>query len=267
MRRFAGAVLTIGMLLSAGPAAMGQLDTTRRSTDQLQSFKAAGMSYSKAAKLFAKRDYEDARHWARESVAKFPDYSDAHLLHAKSAYMIKDYEDALQAIGKAEETYDEYKALGASLASARQESLYRQRRMTQDSLDEMQGALPRATTDAQRSAISVRISELQRQLQDIDRQIQEPTAVTALTTGGLPAEYPFVHGNILLRLNRLEEAESQYKRALEIQPKYPEAINNLASLYYGAGRGQLALVVINDAEAHGVAVNPELKKAVLEAVK
>jgi tetratricopeptide (TPR) repeat protein len=264
MRRFAGVGLAIGMLCSAGPAAMAQLDASRQGTDQLHTFRAAKLSYDKAAKLFAKRDFEDARHWARESVGKFPEYSDAHLLLAKSAYMIKDYEDALQAIGKAEGTFDAYMALGASLTGARQESFYRQRRMINDSINEMQAALQRAASQQERDAISARLGDLNRQLQDIDRQIQEPAAATR---PGLPAEYPFVHGNILLRMNRLAEAEAQYKKALEVQPKYPEAINNLASLYYSAGRGELALVVITDAEAHGVTVNPELKKAVLDALE
>jgi tetratricopeptide (TPR) repeat protein len=261
--RLTTAGLALGMLW-CGTAANAQADVTRQHTDQVQTFKAAKMHYDKAAKLFSKRDYEGARHWARESVAKFPNYSDAHLLAAKSAYMIKDYEDAIQAIARAEETFDAYVALGDSLAGERQEALYRQRRIANDSLNEMQAALPRATTDRERFSISSRIDQLNQQLRDIDREIQEPST---LDRPGLPAEYPFVHGNIFLRMNRLAEAETQYKRALEIQPKYPEAINNLASLYYSAGRGQLALVVINDAEAHGVTVNPELKKAVLEAVK
>jgi tetratricopeptide (TPR) repeat protein len=254
----------VGILLCAVPAAMSQVEATRRSTDQVQNFKAAKLNLDKAAKKFSQKDWEGARHWARESVGKFSNYSEAYLLHAKAAYMMKDYEDALAAIGKAESTFDAYMALGDSLVSARQESLYRQRQMINDSIGEMQTALQRAASQQERDAIAARISELSRQLQDIDREVSDPAK---LARPGMPAEYPFVHGNILLRMNRLAEAEPQYKRALEIQPKYPEAINNLASLYYSAGRGPLALLVLNDAEAHGVTVNPELKKAVMEAVK
>ena len=74
-----------------------------------------------------------------------------------------------------------------------------------------------------------------------------------------------MHGNILLRMGRLDDAEGQYRKAIAARPDYGEAANNLASLYYQAGKMDNALQVLEEAEQRGLPINAELKKAVLEA--
>lgn len=48
-------------------------------------------------------------------------------------------------------------------------------------------------------------------------------------------------GNVMVSVQRLAEAEQQYKRALQIYPKYREAIFNLSQVYYFTGRVEQAI--------------------------
>jgi tetratricopeptide (TPR) repeat protein len=52
----------------------------------------------------------------------------------------------------------------------------------------------------------------------------------------------FGHG--LKEAHRLEEAQREFERALELQPEYPDALNNLATIYNTIGRRSDALSLL-----------------------
>ena len=82
----------------------------------------------------------------------------------------------------------------------------------------------------------------------------------------MPADYHFFHGNILLRLNRLDGAAARYREALKIEPDHADACNNLASLYLSARHPKVAMDILEQAEANGASVHAELKKVVAAAL-
>jgi tetratricopeptide (TPR) repeat protein len=114
-------------------------------------------------------------------------------------------------------------------------------------------------TPTQRQQIQSWIDTLQREMDEIDREQVEGVAPEL---AALPAEYSFVHGNILLRSNRLVDAEPQYLRAIEARPDYGEAFNNLASLYYQAGALGKAREVLQEARNRDLPINLDLERAV-----
>ncbi|HSN68674.1 MAG TPA: tetratricopeptide repeat protein, partial [Thermoanaerobaculia bacterium] len=95
----------------------------------------------------------------------------------------------------------------------------------------------------------------------IERELSE---LGPLDPAVIPAPMYFIHGNILLRLGKPKLAVDQYQEALRIDPKYGDAANNLASLYYDAKLYQRAREVIDRIESNGGAVTPALKAAVME---
>jgi len=75
----------------------------------------------------------------------------------------------------------------------------------------------------------------------------------------------YIHGNILFKLQKFEQARDQYLEAIKTDPRHPGAYNNLINMCYMAKSYEAALKFLNQAEANGVQLNPKLKEAVLKA--
>lgn len=189
-------------------------------------------------------------------VATTPEMSDAQLLLAKSRYAQGRFAAALTSIEKAKASFDATATLMARVRAARKAQLATEREKhltTIRSLESAGGAAPKPEAiDTAREAVRLLDAE-EKALDDAD----------FLT---MPAEYPFFRGNVLLRMGRNGEAVEEYRAALAIDPTYRPAANNLASVYFEAKRYEQAREVIEQIEARGATVNPELKRRVLEAI-
>ena len=216
--------------------------------------------YDKAVRAFSRKDYVSARRELDAAIDAMPQYSYAHLLMAKCWYMAKEYEQALPAIERAESAWHEFAGIVADSKADQVDARLRKRRDLQDQIAALQDDLRRAATPQIAQQIQTYIDQLQHQISDIDTErVSEALPAEAQ---GLPAEYSFVHGNTLLRLGRLIDAEPQYQRAIEANPHYGEAFNNLASLYYQAGRYEEARKVLQEARGRDLPISLELEKAV-----
>ena len=160
-------------------------------------------------------------------------------------------------------TFDRSNALYFAMQGDRFRELQRLRDEQDVRLQGLRDALARAATDQERATIQNQISQVEQNKDEIQRQLYEPPADVV----GMPSDYHFFHGNILLRLNRLDDAAAQYREALRIKPTHADASNNLASLYLSAGHAQVAKEILDQAEANGVTVNADLKQAVLNALR
>lgn len=76
----------------------------------------------------------------------------------------------------------------------------------------------------------------------------------------IPAAYFYSHGNILYKLKKYKEALSQYLEVVSRDPKHGSAYNNLANLFYMAGKKEVASLCLAHAEASGFKVDPRFKK-------
>ncbi|MDQ1348327.1 MAG: hypothetical protein QG573_1701 [Acidobacteriota bacterium] len=255
MRSLTWAWVVFGVVI--GGSAFGQ--GLGPGADLTRQYREALPHYNKAVKAFSRNDHEAARRELDKAISAMPQYSYAHLLMAKSWYLSKRYDEALPAIERAETAWREFAGIAADAKSQQGDAQIRQRRNLQDQINTLQADFRQAATQEQRDQIQNYITTLQRQIDDIDRD-QASRAPTALAA--LPAEYSFVHGNILLRRNQLSDAEPQYLRAIEANPKYGEAFNNLASLYFQAGRLEEARSVLQQARSRGLQINLELERAV-----
>jgi tetratricopeptide (TPR) repeat protein len=256
----ATAAAAVSLLASITSA---QIEPKRSSESGAQALKAARASYEKARKHFEKRDLEKTVNELEASLKRAPEFSEAHFLYAKVEYLQKRFPEALERMTRAESSFeagrDAY--LAAQTDQRREVERLRDRQAT--IIVELRSQLATATTEEQRRAIQEAVDEAERGKTEYDRLLAEPPAPLA----GIPADYHFFHGNILLRLNRLDEAVSRYRQALEANPAHADASNNLASILLGASRPKAALEVLEKAEAAGATVNPELKQAVLAAAR
>jgi len=67
-------------------------------------------------------------------------------------------------------------------------------------------------------------------------------------------------GEAYLRQGRLDQAISEWKRVLEINPKEAKAHHDLAVAYYGKKEFRLALKHLDEAQALGFKVHPQLEE-------
>jgi tetratricopeptide (TPR) repeat protein len=77
-----------------------------------------------------------------------------------------------------------------------------------------------------------------------------------------PAEVLLSLGSALFRNGDRDAAEMQWKAAVEVNPRFGEAHNNLAALFAQTGRFAEAGAEISAAEKAGFRVNPQLKEDV-----
>jgi tetratricopeptide (TPR) repeat protein len=80
-----------------------------------------------------------------------------------------------------------------------------------------------------------------------------------------PAEFYSLHGNLLFKLKRVNEAEEQYLKALAIAPSHERCLNNLINIYFITGRIGQARDWLEKADQLKVKINAGLAQAVRRA--
>jgi tetratricopeptide (TPR) repeat protein len=108
-------------------------------------------------------------------------------------------------------------------------------------------------------------------IDQIRAQIQQLESRKGRRAGATPPPIPaglsMAIGSAHFRLNDIPNAEKEYKAALEVNPNFGEAHNNLAVVYLITGRAAEADTEVKAAEKAGFQVNPKLKKDIAGAKK
>ena len=123
-------------------------------------------------------------------------------------------------------------------------------RRREDEIHELQTVLnqsTRGTPAPARLQMEQRLQDLQDQKRSIGVSFRPP------------AEVLLALGSAYFRNGEAEAAEANWKAALEVNPKYGDAHNNLAVIYMQAGRLTEAEAELKLAEKNGFRVNPQLK--------
>jgi pentatricopeptide repeat protein len=95
----------------------------------------------------------------------------------------------------------------------------------------------------------------------LDHRLSRPVA----TEEKVPADYHYIHGNILFKLKEFQQAHDQYLQAVTVDPKHKDAYNNLINIYLMSKQYQKGLDYLKLAEENDVKVNEKLKEALLKA--
>lgn len=214
-----------------------------------QQFTRAKRMFEKGKVFFLKKNYKKSEPALLKCLEYFPQYSQADYFLAQIYYNKQEYVNALKHMDSAKENYGVMANLLVAAQNKYLQELREERRVRQEQLPEIT-----SKSDRERA---------KKELSDIDTRLSEPVPVLPQKS----ADYYYFHGNIFMKLKKFNEAHSQYLEALQIDPTHGNASNNLASLYYMIKKFDKALFYLNQAEVNGVAINPEFKKALLEATK
>ena len=245
-----GFVSAVLLLATAAPLA-AQKDFNQSEKATVEKFKRAKVHFDKGSAFLQKGKLDKAQKEAAASLEIFPDFSDGHLLLALIQYQQGNFEPALREIGTAEAGFA---AISKFYAISYQDHFARLREQRNEAaarLEELKatGGDPISIADAQH-ALAMKDEELRNWKPDVSL--------------AMPAEYHFVHGNILFKLKRFDEAQGFYLAAVQADPRHANAYVNLIGICLMRGDKAGALTYLQQAEGNGVALNEKLKQAVLQ---
>lgn len=222
-------------------------------------YKAMAPTMDKVDRLVADRQFVQARALIKFCLATIPDHFEAHYYLALMAYETKDYTTALDCIERSMASLAELDRLYQAGVAEVEASNARNLSVLESDLQQSDmGAGSNGCRDGEIQSIKAAISMEKRKSGPLSRSA-DPFAA--------PREYPFLHGNCLFRLGRHAEAQIQYRAALQMDPTYGRAWNNLINLLWVDRDYDQAIAYLHKAEAAKVQIDPRLRMAVLTAGK
>ncbi len=233
----------------------------------LGKFRLAKVLFYKGERLFNKGDEKKAEKVLNECLENFPDYAFAHFYLSRIAYNQKDFPKALAYIESAKKAHKIFADLSASTYQEYIDLLREQKANIEQQIFALKEKLPTVTTFAaaadNRTAFEHAIGSLEVNLGQINNRLITP--ITQLAE--IPADYYYIHGNILFKMNKFQEAFDQYMQTVTTDPKHSNALGNLANLFFMSEQYQNALNYLDKAESCGSKPNPQFRAAILEALK
>jgi tetratricopeptide (TPR) repeat protein len=214
------------------------------------------------------RDFDAAAREFEAALQIYPDYADALHGLGKARMALKQYAAATSAFERCRDSYAHAGTEDAEhrlLANrARENQLTTLRRRLAD-LEEP--SLPGATGAGRGGGPSgsSEVLDIKQQIRELQAE-REPGPVTGQPTP-VPAFVSLALGSAYFRLDRLPDAEREFRAAIAVEPKFGEAHSNLALVCLLSGRAVEAQEHVRIAEESKFAINPELKRQISEALK
>jgi tetratricopeptide (TPR) repeat protein len=203
----------------------------------------------------------------KRAVALVPELPDAHAGLGHVAMQERRFEDALAAFRRAQEAYRRFAADRVELAQNRYSRSRDRIQVLQDEMNSVEreqmlaqvrgGSLSNGNAPSEGRLQRTRV-EYERAIAQLESQTQ---TVPAFEADGSepPAAYHFFEANALFNLKRRDDAIAAWQRAVERDPNYAVAFNNLAVAYWMAGRLDDAQASLARADSLGFKVNPSFR--------
>ena len=211
------------------------------------------------------KDFDGAAREFEAALQIYPEYADALHGLGKARMALKDYAAAMRALERCRDAYaqegtrDAEQRLLANRARQNQVETLRRR------LADLEG--PQATSVTSRGgapSTSNEVLELKQQIREILGQRESGPATGKPSP--VPAFVSLALGSAYFRMDRLRDAEREFRAAIAVDPKFGEAHSNLALVCLLTGRAAEAQEHVKIAEEARFTVNPELKRQIRDAL-
>ena len=197
--------------------------------------------------------FENAVKAFQESVETDPTFEMPWYGLGRAHLALKQFVAATSALSRCRDLYAAQ--AGRQFTNQQEAQRYRQDRVTE--IDEM---IRRLESGPQ----TLQVQDQLRQVKEQRRQIQEyiTRGSTMTIESAVPAWVSLSLGSAYFRSGKLQDAEREFKAAVESDRRSGEALSNLAVVYLETERFTQALESIEAAKKTGFKVNPELEKAI-----
>jgi len=226
----------------------------------LQKYKMLEPNLLKAEKYFVAKNWAKAQKELENSLKTLPTHYQAHFLLAQIHYQQGEYEQALDQMEAAKAGFSKMIQIVQQFQNEKIKLRQDEDIQNQEAINELYQNVVKDNCKTEASLHE--INRIDTEMQAKDKPVQIKSSELKLQ---MPSEYCYWHGNCLFRLKKYADAETQYQQAIRIDPGNASAYNNLINLLFVQKRLDQAEQLIGQAESNGVAVNPELKRAVLRA--
>jgi protein O-GlcNAc transferase len=211
------------------------------------------------------KDFDGAAREFEAALQIYPEYADALHGLGKARMALKQYAAAARALERCRDSYaragtqDAEQRLIANRARENQLAVLRRR------LADLETPMLTATGRGGAPSTSTDVLDLKQQIREIQAQ-REPGPTTGQPTP-VPAFVSLALGSAYFRLDRLTDAEREFRAAVAVDPAFGEAHSNLALVCLLTGRAAEAQDHVRIAEEARFKVNPELKRQIRDALK
>lgn len=223
---------------------------TSEEKKQVELYRAADALFKKGEGKFLKGNYPDAEKYMKKCVNTFPMHAHGHYYLSLLNYKKGEYTPALEHIETAETSVLSLNKLKVQLGEDRKRQLKEYQKDLKDG--------KYVSHFGENNPCMERYGENVSNLEAM--KVEELLMGGEKTDIAIPASYFYSHGNILFKLKRYKEALRQYVEVIRRDPKHGSAYNNLATLFYMAGKREVASLCLAHAEASGFKVDPRFKK-------
>jgi len=232
---------------------------------EAEKFKMATRLFYKGEQLFSKGNYKKAKEALDDCLDKFPQYANADYYLGRIYYEEGDYLKALEHIENAKKNYKVLADLGASTQLEYMNKLREEKMAAEESLRNLKqrrSTMRPGQGTGQSGEIEDQINQVQKSIDELDQRMKEPLPQVS----DPPADFFYIHGNILFKIKKYKDSLDQYLDAVRINPQHGNAYINIANLNFMAKKYERALFYLEKAESCGAKVNPEFRNAIYKAM-
>jgi protein O-GlcNAc transferase len=211
------------------------------------------------------KDFDGAAREFEAALQIYPEYADALHGLGKSRMALRQYDAAARALERCRDSYahagsaDAEHRLLANRARENQLTILRRR------LTDLERPSTAATIRGATPSTNSEVLDLKQQIREIQAD-REPGPVTG-RPAPVPAFVSLALGSAYFRLDRLADAEREFRAAVAVEPQFGEAHSNLALVCLLTGRAAEAQEHVRTAEEAKFTVNAELKRQIREALQ
>lgn len=257
MRRTLLVLLALSLVGIPGPAsaALG----TEASSRTIQQ---ASALCRKGAKALQQGDKARASESFEKALAVFPEFPDAHVGLGHLAMSESRFDDALKSYQRARQGYLSFGGILQGLREQNYRDTQERMKQVRDTISSLGTSSQNARTDPRTEAeITRRLTQLQDELRRLEA-IEPPRGNAAADP---PAEVWFYIGNAQFKLEKYDEARASWETSAQLNPGFAMIHNNLAVIYWKAGRFNDAQTELATAERLGFPVHPKMKEDLAKA--
>jgi Tfp pilus assembly protein PilF len=248
-------LLPLALALACPEPAAAQPPTQGGLTDR--DHREARDAFREGMRALGSERYDEAERAFKKAVGIDPLY-DAAFFGLGQVYVATRHSDlALQAFLDCREAFTK------AVAQESMDNTLAERRLRDqiDGLREYLRVLENPTTRTSTPGLDSTRDRTRQQIRQLESRLNR----NATGSVPVPAGVSLAIGSAYFRLNKVADAEREYKAAIETDPDLGEAHSNLAVVYLVTGRPAEAKSEIDAAERAGFKVNPQLKADIKKA--
>ena len=218
----------------------------------------AQQRYKAGVELMAAGKCDEAAEQFKATVAIDPLMALAHYNLGQCHMSRKEYASAVVAFEDCRKAFERLSSMSQDEREARE-------RMRRDEINELRDDLVRVKHLTGQGDTHADITELGMRMEERLRQLESMENKDRAARNAVPAGVYLALGSAYFRQGKLDDAEREYSKATDIDPRLGAAHNNLAVIYLMTGRAVQAATSMRLAEKNGFRVSPAFKEDVRAA--